>query len=72
MKYAKVITGKSDAKAIWEYGVINKVPFYNALTDVQSECLKLVRCLDNLIKKRQLQRAKFTEKNFRNSIKVRL
>ena len=52
MKLAKVKTDKSDAKAICEYGQINEVPLYNALTDVQSECLQLFRWLDNLIKKR--------------------
>lgn len=52
MKLAKVKTDKSDAKAICEYGIINEVPLYNALTDVQSECLQLFRWLDNLIKKR--------------------
>jgi transposase len=52
MKLAKVKTDKSDAKAICEYGVINEVPLYSALTDVQSECLLLFRWLDDLIKKR--------------------
>ena len=52
MKLAKVKTDKSDAKAICEYGKINEVPLYTALTDVQSECLQLFRWLDALIKKR--------------------
>ena len=52
MKLAKVKTDKSDAKAICEYGQINEVPLYNALTDVQSECLQLFRLLDNYLKKR--------------------
>ena len=52
MKLAKVKTDKSDAKAIFEFGIINSVPLYTALTDVQSECLQLFRWLDNLIKKR--------------------
>jgi len=52
MKLAKVKTDKSDAKAICEYGQINQVPLYNALTDVQSECLQLFRLLDSYIKKR--------------------
>ena len=52
MKLAKVKTDKSDAKAICEYGLKNEVPLYNALTDVQSECLQLFRWLDSLIKKR--------------------
>lgn len=52
MKLAKVKTDKSDAKLICEYGVSNEVPLYNALTDVQSECLQLFRLLDSYIKKR--------------------
>ncbi len=52
MKLAKVKTDKSDAKAICEYGQINEVPLYTALTDVQSECLQLFRLLDNYLKKR--------------------
>ena len=52
MKLAKVKTDKSDAKAICEYGIINEVPLYSALTDVQSECSQLFRWLDSLIKKR--------------------
>jgi len=34
MKLAKVKTDKSDAKAISNYGMINEVPLYNALTEV--------------------------------------
>ena len=52
MKLAKVKTDKSDAKAICEYGIVNEVPLYNALTDVQSECLQLFRLMDSFIKKR--------------------
>jgi len=52
MKLAKVKTDKSDAKAICEYGIINEVPLYNALTEVQSECLQLFRLMDSFIKKR--------------------
>ena len=52
MKLAKVKTDKSDAKAISEYGEMNDVPLYTALTDVQSECLQLFRLLDNYIKHR--------------------
>jgi len=52
MKLAKVKTDKSDAKMICEYGIINEVPLYTALTDVQSECLQLFRVLDNFIKHR--------------------
>ncbi|WP_117885449.1 IS110 family RNA-guided transposase [Aureibaculum luteum] len=52
MKLAKVKTDKSDAKAICEYGLVNEVPLYNALTDVQSECLQLFRLMDSFLKKR--------------------
>ena len=52
MKLAKVKTDKSDAKAICEYGQMNDVPLYTALTDVQAECLQLFRLLDNYLKKR--------------------
>ena len=43
MKLAKVKTDKSDAKAICEYAIINQVPLYTALTEVQSESLQLFR-----------------------------
>ena len=52
MRLAKVKTDKSDAKAICEYGLHNKVPLYNALTDVQAECLQLFRLLDIYLKQR--------------------
>ena len=52
MKLAKVKTDKSDAKAICEYALINEVPLYNALTDIQSECLQLFRLLDTYLKQR--------------------
>ncbi|WMI65074.1 IS110 family transposase [Aestuariibaculum sp. YM273] len=52
MKLAKVKTDKSDAKAISEYGQMNEVPLYNALTEVQSECLQLFRLLDSYLKHR--------------------
>ncbi len=52
MKLAKVKTDKSDAKAICEYAQINEVPIYNALTEVQSECLQLFRLLDTYLKQR--------------------
>jgi len=58
MKLAKVKTDKSDAKAICEYGTINKVPLYTALTEVQSECLQLFRLLDNYLKKRTASKNK--------------
>ncbi|MGB6269744.1 MAG: IS110 family transposase [Olleya sp.] len=52
MKLAKVKTDKSDAKSICEYGTVNEVPLYNALTDIQAECLQLFRLLDSYVKKR--------------------
>jgi len=52
MKLVKVKTDKSDAKAICEYGEMNDVPLYNALTETQSECLQLFRLLDNYLKHR--------------------
>ena len=52
MKLAKVKTDKSDAKAICNYGLSNEVPLYNALTDVQAECLQLFRLMDSYLKKR--------------------
>ncbi len=52
MKLAKVKTDKSDAKAISEYGQMNEVPLYTALTDIQSECLQLFRLLDSYLKHR--------------------
>jgi transposase len=52
MKLAKVKTDKSDSKTICEYALINEVPIYSALTDLQSECLQLFRLLDVYIKQR--------------------
>ncbi|HLW62128.1 MAG TPA: IS110 family transposase [Flavobacterium sp.] len=52
MKLAKVKTDKSDARAICEYALANEVPLYNALTDVQAECLQLFRLMDSYLKKR--------------------
>jgi transposase len=52
MKLAKIKTDKSDSKAICEYALINEVPIYSALTDLQSECLQLFRLLDVYIKQR--------------------
>ncbi|SER12931.1 Transposase, partial [Hyunsoonleella jejuensis] len=52
MKLAKVKTDRSDAKAICDYGRTNDVPLYNALTDIQSECLQLFRLLDSYLKHR--------------------
>jgi len=51
MKLAKVKTDKSDAKSICEYGTMNEVPLYNALNDLQAECLQLFGLLDSYIKK---------------------
>ena len=39
------------SKAICNYGLTQEVPLYNALTDVQSECLQLFRLMDNFLKK---------------------
>ena len=61
MKLTKVKTDKSDAKAICEYGIINEVPLYNTLTDVQSECLQLFRLLNSCITNVQLPRIKYME-----------
>jgi transposase len=52
MKLAKVKTDKSDAKMICEYGIMNDVPLYNSLTEVQAECLQFFRLLDSYLKKR--------------------
>ena len=52
MKLAKVKSDKSDAKAICAYGNINEVPLYNALSEVQAECLQMFRLLDNYLKHR--------------------
>jgi transposase len=51
MKLAKVKTDKSDAKSIFDYATVNKVSFYNALSEVQSECLQLYQLLDVYVKK---------------------
>ncbi|MGC6431628.1 MAG: IS110 family transposase [Jejuia sp.] len=51
MKLAKVKTDKSDAKAIFNYGLVNNVPLYSALTEVQSECVQLFQLLDIYVKK---------------------
>ncbi|MFD1286011.1 IS110 family transposase, partial [Mesonia ostreae] len=52
MKLSKVKTDKSDAKAICHYALSNEVPLYNALNNVQAECLQLFRLMDNYLKKR--------------------
>ena len=52
MRLAKVKSDKSDAKAICNYGLSNEVPLYNALSDVQAECLQLFRLMDSYLKKR--------------------
>jgi transposase len=58
MKLAKIKTDKSDAKFICEYGQSNEVVLYNALTDIQSECLQLFRLMDSYIKKRTIAKNK--------------
>ncbi|WP_028374940.1 IS110 family transposase [Leeuwenhoekiella sp. MAR_2009_132] len=52
MKLSKIKTDKSDAKAICEYALFNEVTVYNALSDVQAECLQLFRLMDSYLKKR--------------------
>jgi len=52
MKLAKVKTDKSDARSICDYGTMNNLPLYDALTDVHAECLQLFRLLDNYVKQR--------------------
>lgn len=52
MKLAKVKTDKSDARSICEYGTMNDLPLYDALTDVHAECLQLFRLLDTYVKQR--------------------
>lgn len=52
MKLAKVKTDKSDARSICDYGTMNDLPLYDALTDVHAECLQLFRLLDNYVKQR--------------------
>lgn len=58
MRLAKIKTDKSDAKAIFEYGFQNKVPLYNALTDVQAECHQLFSLLDIYVKQRTATKIK--------------
>ena len=52
MKLAKVKTDKSDAKAICEYAIANEVLLYNALNDVQAECLEFFWLMDSYFKNR--------------------
>ncbi|WP_417888058.1 IS110 family transposase [Zunongwangia sp.] len=52
MKLAKVKTDKSDSKAICNYALCNEVLLYNALKDLQAECLQLFRLMDSYLKKR--------------------
>lgn len=58
MKLAKVKTDKSDAKAICEFALANDVPPYNAMTNVQAECLQLFRLMDSYLKKRTASKNK--------------
>ncbi len=58
MKLAKVKTDKSDAKAICDYGQMNDISLYNALTGIQSECLQLFRLLDSYLKHRRATKNK--------------
>jgi transposase len=64
MKLSKVKTDKSDAKAICEYALSNEVPLYNALNNVQAECLQLFRLMDNYLKKRTATKNKLHGKKF--------
>ncbi|MDV7187983.1 IS110 family transposase [Lutibacter sp. TH_r2] len=50
MKLSKIKTDKSDAKAICEYAIINKVPLYTAKNKNQAECLQIMRLLDIYLK----------------------
>jgi len=52
MKLSKIKTDKSDAQAICEYALSHEVAVYNALSDVQAECLQLFRLMDSYLKKR--------------------
>lgn len=52
MRLSKIKTDKSDAKAICEYAQINQVSLYNALTNVQAECLQLFALLEVYLKQR--------------------
>lgn len=58
MKLAKIKTDKSDAKAICQYALSNEVPLYNALTDVEADCLQLYRLRDSYLKKRMVTKNK--------------
>ena len=60
MRLAKIKTDKSDARAICEYGLQNEVPLYNALTELQAECLQLLRLLDIYIKQSTATKNKIT------------
>jgi len=50
MKLSKIKTDKSDAKAICEYAILNKVPLYTAKDKNQAECLQLLRLMDIYLK----------------------
>ena len=52
MRLSKVKTDKSDAKVICEYAMLNEIPLYNALSEVQAECFQLFRLLDSYQKQR--------------------
>jgi transposase len=71
MKLANVNTDKSDAKAIFDYTLVNEVLIYNALTDVQSECLQLFRALNIYSKHGTAKKNKMhREEGVGHSIKV--
>ncbi|RKS42822.1 transposase [Gillisia mitskevichiae] len=52
MKLSKVKTDKSDAKAIYEYAQINRVPIYTGRSSIQAKCLQLLSLQDFYVKQR--------------------
>lgn len=58
MKLSKIKTDKSDAKAICDYALVNKVTLYTAKNKTQAECLQLYSLMDSYIKKRTVTKNK--------------
>jgi transposase len=52
MKLSRIKTDKRDAQAICDYGIYNKVPLYNQISDIQSECRQLLSLKVNYLKRR--------------------
>ncbi|WP_179005727.1 IS110 family transposase [Winogradskyella forsetii] len=52
MKLSRVKTDKSDAQSICDYGIYNKVPLYNQISAVQSECRQLLSLKSSYLKRR--------------------